>query len=464
MKSPVIHTPVRRRGIVSVLAMLYLMLFTVLAIGFYSASTMAVQVSKNDRSIEQSQLACESGLQFVRYQMGYMNLDPATTDANLLGAVATALASQLNGTSNMGGNSVAVNNGLIYLPSQAGFITLDPNTGTKFRAQIWTSGPFVWTKVTGYGSNASIGRAVQIQFQKASHASTIFNYGVASKSAINMAGNVTIKGATDPTKGSVLSATSGSNPLTMTGSPKISGDFSFSNASGTNSFANGSIAGYKSNSPNFAQHIHSGVTPPLFPYIDTSSYLAYTQNTYSGSGSTLVNTIIPPNTNPNFAGGTTIQGVLYIKAPNHVTFSGNTTITGAIVVENNPSGSLSTNTISFSGNVTAQPMSSLPNNSNFPAGEKALTGAFLLAPNFGVTFTGNFGTIGGSIIASQFTYSGNAGGVVQGTVINLNDSAMSMAGNSDIIIASTGTTNYPAGVSFGNKFAPLPGTYEEVAP
>ena len=470
MKQPQTHRRSSRRGIASVLAMLYLLLFSVLAVGYFAANTLSVQISKNDKASEQAQMAAESGLQFMRYSLGAIVIDPATPDANLEAAVATNLNTLIGSTQNMQGNSVVVSpDGYIYIPSASSYMTVDANTGNRFQAKLWTSGPFVWMKVTGYGPSTSIGRAVQIEFQKATHASSIFNFGVASKSAITMSGNVKIVGQSDPKKGSVLSATAAANPLTMTGAPQISGDFSFSNPSGVNNFANGTIATYKSTDANFSQHVHAGVTPPLFPYVDTSSYLAYTQGTYSGNGSggpTLINQIIPANANPSFTGGTTIKGVLYIKTPNKVKFAGNVTINGAIVVENNPQGNPSTNTLYFGGNVTALPMSSLPTSANFPAGEKALTGAFLLAPTFGVTFTGNFGTIGGSIIASQFAYSGNAGGTVQGSVINLNDNAspMTMAGNSDIIIASTGTSNYPAGVSFGNKFAPLPGTYEEVAP
>ncbi|HWE92868.1 MAG TPA: pilus assembly PilX N-terminal domain-containing protein [Tepidisphaeraceae bacterium] len=457
-----------RHGVASLLAMLYLMLFTALAVGFYSATTMSVQISKNERSIEQAQLAAESGLQFVRYQLGCIDVPVGTQDSALLTTVAGLLDSQIGGTSNMNGHHVTVNNGVIYMPASNEYTMMDSTTNAQFRAAIWQSGAFLVLKVTGYGSNGTVGRAVQLQFQKATHASTIFNYGVASKSAISMSGNVKITGATDPTKGSVLSATAGSVPLIMTGGPQISGDFSYTNASGVNTYANGTIAGYGKTAANFSQHVHAGVTPPLFPTIDTSSYAVYATNTYSSGGSgkgapSLVNTIIPPNTNPSFAGGTTIQGVLYIQTPNQVTFSGDVTVQGAIVVENNPKGDPTTNSISFSGNVSATSISTLPT-ASFSAGERGLTGAFLLAPNFNVSFTGNFGTIGGSIVVSQLSLSGNAGGTVQGTVINLADTSMSLAGNSDIIIASTGTSNYPTGVTFGSKYAPLPGTYEEVAP
>jgi hypothetical protein len=60
--------------------------------------------------------------------------------------------------------------------------------------------------------------------------------------------------------------------------------------------------------------------------------------------------------------------------------------------------------------------------------------------------------------------SGNAGGTVMGSVITLTDTPLSLNGSSEIVIASTGTTEYPAGVFFSSRYAALPDTYEEVKP
>jgi len=154
-----------------------------------------------------------------------------------------------------------------------------------------------------------------------------------------------------------------------------------------------------------------------------------------------------------------------------VKFSGQANITGSIVVEtldpqgnpNNANYSLSANTIEFAGGVTYQGMDKLPTNdpTNFPAAMRSLTGSMLLAPGFAVSFKGNFGAIGGSMLASQVNFSGTAGGTVTGSVINLRDSAMDLSGTSDIIIQSVGTSNYPAGVFFGSHYSPLPQTYAE---
>ncbi len=318
--------------------------------------------------------------------------------------------------------------------------------------------------VTSHGADPTVLRAAQIEYTTAPLASAIFDYGVAAKGPIQMSGNVKIQGATNPAMGSVLSATASSDPLSISGNGSISGDFSYTNAGATPNFGTGTIAGYSSTNPAFNQHIHVGVTAPPFPSVDTVVYAQYATNTFSGSTSnvTLTNAIIPPNTNPSFSGNTVIQGVMYVESPNRVSFSGNCTITGCVVVANNPTGS--SNAITFSGNVHASSISTLPANSTFPAGERTLTGAFILAPDYAVTFSGNFGTIGGSMIADSFSFSGNAGGTVDGSVVALKDVNMVLSGNSDIIIASTGTTNYPPGVSFGNNFVPLPGTYVELTP
>lgn len=452
-----------RPGFASVMAMLYLVLFATLAIGFYAGTTLSVQVAKNDRALTISQIAAESGMRFMRLQLGAITVPPGTTNDALLATVYGLLSTKMNGTSNMGTDTVGMSGSTIAVPSQAGnYIMLDNSTGARFRATVTSSGEFLIVTVWGRGNDANISRALQLSYDKAPRASAIFNYGVVSKGPVTMSGNVTITGATDPAKGSLLSATSSASPLTMSGSGSISGDFSFTNPAAAPSYGTGTIAGLKSNDSGFDSHIHAGVTPPIFPTIDAASYAQYATGTFPGSTDnvTLTNVTIPANTNPSFTGNVTIQGVLYIQTPNKVSFGGNTTVQGAIIVENNPQGT--GNTLNFSGGVQASSISTLP--TTFPAGERALTGAMILAPSFAVSFGGNFGTIGGSLIADQFNFSGNAGGTVQGSVISLKDVPMTLGGNSDITIASTGTSNYPTGVSFGSYYTPLLDTYVEVMP
>jgi hypothetical protein len=471
------HPQRDRRGVTSVLAMLYLVLFSCLAVGFYSAVTTAVQVSANETHSKKSMLSAESGMEFMRYVMGNVDIPHSTPPDQMWPTLCSQIKQQLDGTANVGGQTVPLPTGdVMVLPT----ISLD-SSGSTLSAKLIHSGQQVIVQVTGTGPDPGVTRTVQLSYAQAQRASAIFDYGVASKSAISMGGNAKITGAAGAAaRGSVLSATSSATPIKMSGSPSISGDFSYTNPDGNNSFAGGSIAGYTSGNSNFADHVHKGVTAPEFPTIDSSVFAPFVPAATAPAGPQVITTANPvglsftnirikAGANPKFSANTIIRGVIYVETPNQITFNGAATIQGVIVVQNDPTGGPTTNTMNFSGNLTHQGVETLD-----PAvfgNLTKLTGSFLLAPTFAVTMTGNSNQVGGTIVTSKLAISGNAGANVKGTVINLDDNPLNdpsvpgvdLSGNSDIIIASTGTTNYPAGVVFGTHFAPLPDTYEEVA-
>jgi hypothetical protein len=94
---------------------------------------------------------------------------------------------------------------------------------------------------------------------------------------------------------------------------------------------------------------------------------------------------------------------------------------------------------------------------------KKLKGAYILAPQYRVKMWGNFATVGGSVVAAQFQMGGNAAGTIAGSVIQMREDVMTtIDGNADVVIASTGTTEYPPGISFGEYYTPVPGSYLEV--
>jgi hypothetical protein len=168
-------------------------------------------------------------------------------------------------------------------------------------------------------------------------------------------------------------------------------------------------------------------------------------------------------------GGATINGVLEIQSPNVVRFKGNVTVNGVIIQTPGTPGAYDgvNNQINFGGTVSATPINQLTPTTYGTLPQ--LTGSFLPAPSFAVSMTGNFGAVSGSIIAGTVSMSGNATGTADGSAIATYDSSAAGSGSSvylngstDIIISSTGTSNYPTGMSFGNSYTPLPGTYIEV--
>lgn len=465
-----------RAGYASTIAMLFLMLFVTLSIAFYANVGTAVQSSYNDVSTARARFAAESGMEFIRYQLAVIDIPHYTAPENLFTEVYNDLADAMNDTANLSGGSIALVGNEIRIPGNTSAWIPADNDGGEFRATITKVGQRLRVNVTGRrGSATELARALQLEYAVAQKASSIFDFGVASKSAIALNGNVKIRGtAGNEGNGSVLSTTlTNPTPLTMIGSCEISGDVSFVNPDPSSiAVSNQStIAGFKPSSAEFEKHVHAGVAPPDFPVIDTAVYAPYAVNnitTSNPAGTTFKNIRIKAGANPKFASNTVIQGVCYIEYPNQVEFSGGAQIQGVVVVHTNSTGNEdlnpTNNTIKFAGNVTATPLSSLPATADFPESLRSLSGAMLLAPGFTATFRGNFGSVSGSIIASKLEFSGTAGGTVKGSVINLQDTALTLAGTSDIVIESQGTTDYPDGVFFGSNYAPLPDTYLEVLP
>ena len=475
----------RRRGSTAILAMLFIMLFAALAVGFISTVTTSVSVAGNEQSTSRAMMACDSGMQFMKYHLATLGIPPATPPSQLFDKVYQQLGTKLNNYPNMPAGArtidLAENGTCIRIPGgTTSWIGVDGDGG-GFRAEIrkLQAGEKIEVRVYGrHGGNAAGVRGLKLDYANFPNPAAIFNYGVASKSKISMNGNVTIRGTPgNEQMGSVLSAhTATSVPLTMTGSPQISGHVSFVNPNATPSISSSAtIAGLKPGQAGFADVVHYGVQPPEFPVVDTTAFQQYVPaagttgpsviTSSNPSGNTFKNIRIKAGANPTFNANTLIQGVIWIEQPNQVKFNGGATIQGVIVTatdgNNNASLDVSANSVTFKGGATFQSVSTLPATTDFPASMRSLTGSTLLVPGFSANFGGNFNTIGGTIIASQMSFSGTAGGIIKGSVINLKDTAVTLAGTSDIIIESQGTANYPAGVFFGSHYAPLPYTYEE---
>src|SRR5687768_12813978 len=130
----------RRRGVASALAMLYLVLFSTLAIGFYAAFTMATQTAYNERGARRALAAAESGMEFIRYHLWALNIAYDTPSAELFDNVYNQLGAALNGSANLNGGSIARNGDMILIPGDpTQFIDLNGN-GEAFRLSLVRDG------------------------------------------------------------------------------------------------------------------------------------------------------------------------------------------------------------------------------------------------------------------------------------------------------------------------------------
>jgi len=212
-----------------------------------------------------------------------------------------------------------------------------------------------------------------------------------------------------------------------------------------------------------AQHIFRGVEAPELPEVDSNVFLPFATNAYKPGQKVYQNVIIPPNTDPTFTGDTEIQGVMYIKWPNKISFNSKTVIRGTIIVENGATPSKN-NAISFGGGVEAYGVNTVPT-TDLPedAPVRKILGSTLLAPGFQVSLAGSSGSIGGIMLADSFQFVGGSGGVINGTFIGLGDVEMKFTGGASI--ARTKPSGpIPVGLLFSKTFKPMRDTYVEVRP
>ncbi|HEX8521867.1 MAG TPA: pilus assembly PilX N-terminal domain-containing protein [Tepidisphaeraceae bacterium] len=454
-----------RKGITSVLAMLFLIVFSILAIGFYASTTTSVQITANQQRSNRARLAAESGVQFMRYHLARVSIPSSST--TVLNELYDDLRSSLQGTTNLGGNSISITgtspNQVIYIPSNSSsYIPIDTTDGTGFTAMIKEWGGNIICTVTGRSgpTSSANGKSVSLQFERVTVPWKVFDYAVASKGQVLMQkGSLTgVAGVSTDDIATMMSSKSSGNAITVTGGT-IGGDLNVLDDNQV-SVSGGSVGGTSNTVSIMNAHVHE-VPAPTFPTFDTSVFAQYATNTYS-SGSTLSNVRIPRGTNPKFTGGATIQGILYVESPNTIEFRGNVKLNGFIVFEG--TNDTTKNVIDMSGNFT---WGTLPTGSAYDA-LRSTTGVAILGPTTLMTMSGSSdSTIKGNVILGRFVNAGSADMTIdQGTLMTLDDTSSTASATFNgktVKFKAIGKNNQPSqGVTYSQKYSPVAGSFQEL--
>ena len=449
-----------RRGSTVVLVMIFLVLFTTLAISFSAASNMNLQQARNYKNMQGASLAAESGLEYLLAIIQGVSMPKSDAEADLIGNVAELLAARLDATPNVGSGEVTYVSSVIHVPT----IRID-SSGQSFSADISAVDEAnLLLKVTG--SSAGYARSVSLQIGTKPGTSGVFDYGIASRSKISMTGNASVQGVNNPREGDILSATyTDPEAVKIIGNCNISGDISTSNPDSYVSITGNARIGGETSWDDIQKHLHIGVGNVEFPEVDQTVFEPFATNivdnkTNTNGNKTFENIRIKAGTNPTFSGNITLKGVIFIEQPNSVRFTGNLNLTGVVVTEDAGDNAYTTNVIDFAGNVNSQGVEALPDTAQFHELRK-MPGSMLLAPGFGVKFAGNFGTANGTMAADKFTFVGNAGGIVRGSIICYSDSEFSLTGNAGLRIDRSKYTGEPPGFGKPTRLVALSNTYKE---
>lgn len=436
--------PRNPRGSVLVLSLMFLAIFSAFAAAMASFSGANVQIAENLRKTDATRACAESGLEVIRYWTAKVEIPGTTAPSQRFGVLANSLQTQLTAAGIT--NIVPVVSGSTITMSDVSLLTSNGQSFTAVLTKIDNNN--VRLDVTGHYGTLS--RTIRSNYVFGERAHTVFDFGVVSKGPLSLSGNVDLAGVNiNIESNAYIESLSSLLALSIGGSSSIAGNVKIVNPSAYVCLTGGKAAIGGDSGQDAMQHVEIGVPAAEFPDMAPGVFQSYATNVLSAStdlkkSQTLTNIRIPAGMNPKFTAKTTIQGVLFIEAPNVVEFAGGAHITGVVVTNGSQADDSETNQLKFTGTVDSYPVTQLPQETQF-AGLQSKTGTFIIAPGFAVSFGGNFSTLNGAIAANGVSFSGNAGGTIRGSVINYANREMTLSGNSDLLFNRSGLDQVPAG-------------------
>ena len=432
-----------------IMALLFLTVFTALCTALVTSADLGLQMSNNSRLAMDARLAAESGLAFYACLLQATPIADASTGQTILDSLAAEWSGRLDSSAALGGGSVGYDGTTITIPT----ITFDG--GKTFSAEVTVSaGKVLLLRVDGQvpGRDSQINRSLSIEMELAARGA--FEYGIYAKGPIVIGQNLIYVGANSPEEASMLSGAGGEAISVDSG--YIDGDVGVCEPDAT------IVMGATVNG-----EIFYGANPPE-PEIDGSMFEPFATNIVDSStdvsSGTFTNIRVVAGTNPSFGNGVAIQGVMYIEAPNYVTFTNSVTVTGVIVSEDpGPGAAPENHYVYFKNNLSVFGLDELPHTPEFE-GLHELAGPAFLLPGFTLEFKNNFDTVNGTIAAQQMVVKNNLEATVFGSIIILGDGGLTFKNNSNITVDRSKYDDLSPGIvpTGPEKLTFRPSSYTEV--
>ncbi|MEN6424540.1 MAG: pilus assembly PilX N-terminal domain-containing protein [Phycisphaerales bacterium] len=433
-----------RRGSALVLSLLFVVIFSALAVAVAGMSGANIQIAENHRKLDNARSCAESGLEVLRYWMGKVEISGTTEPDDRFSVLAATLQSELS-AAEATNISPVISTSTIMIPS----VSLDSSMGQTFSAVLTKiNNDNIQLDVTG--CYKSFTRTIRSNYAFGTRANTVFDFGVASKGPVALAGNIDLAGVNLMVESNAyIESENALLALSITGNSQIAGEVKIVNPSAFVDLQGGKAGIGGETGEDAMNHVKIGVDACEFPEMNPAEFTSYATNVLTpamdtSADATYENLRIPAGMNPSFSGQATLKGVIFIEAPNVVTFSGGVDVTAIIVTNGDETDNSGENQIVFTGNVTGHPITDLPQTAQF-TGLHEKIGTFIMAPGFHVGMGGSFSTLSGAIAANGIQMWGNAGGIIQGSIINYSEVQMTLQGNTDLYFNRSGLTEVPAG-------------------
>ena len=432
-------------GAVLIMSMIFVLIFSALAVSMATFSGINVQLASNQCASDSARGCAESGLEVIRYWLSRASISGTTASSERFNQIVATIQNDLTNSS-VTNISISQNGSTISIPN----VTLDSDSDQYFSATIsQISDDTLRIDVTG--TCGSTTRAIRAHYLFGTRANTVFDFGVASRGPLSLSGNIEMEGANISVESNAYIESEDSIlALSIIGNSHIAGNVKIVNPIATVDLQGGQAGiGGETGQDAIDNHVEFGVPNTEFPEPVPSLFASYATNVVDANTDTSVdltleNIKIKAGTNPIFSGQATLKGVVFIETPNVVTFTGNANLTAIVIGDGDWTDDSGTNQLNFLGNVESLPISELPAEAQFE-GLHDQTGTFIMAPGFHVSFGGTFASLSGAIAGNGIEFSGNAGGTINGSIINYSSEEVTLTGNSDLQFNRSGLTAVPAG-------------------
>ena len=456
-----VHT--KRKGAVLIIAMIFVVIFSALAVSMAAMSGTNVQLASNHHKVDCALSSAASGLEVQRHWLAPVTMPSSTPQANYFSTIVNTLQYDLD--ANSISNITLQNDGSI-LP-----VSLNSTTGQTFTGQMHISDSNSNVlEVFSIGGDPQITRTIKVDFDIEPYKWPIFNYGLATKGPLSYTGNPLTTAATasweaDIYVESYVDGVANPTAISVAGNTNFNGNIMIGNPDANVSFGGDVLIDGDHNQTAIDNHVFIGVDPVVFPEPDTARFQPYAtgdtidSSTDLNASNILVNCSIAAGTNPTFPKSVIIQGILLIESPNVITFTRNVALQGIIVGEGDVTADPVTDRIDVLGNFASGPY---PPSIEFDA-IRGEVGSSIVAPGFAMSFQGNFSTLEGVVAVSGVTFSGNVAAQIKGTIINYSDQPMVVEGNASMTFDRQASTKVPAGFDTHRVLTYKPSSYDEFA-
>ena len=213
----------RRGGFALIVSMIFVLLFTALALSVATFSSASVVVADNHRQADRARAVAESGLEIVRLWLSKISISGNTPPAERFPQIAALLLDYL--AANHTNVTAYYDTDTVYIQP----VQLDADNEQRFAAQIRQSGAET-IDVVVTGQYRQFSKQIAVKYIFGTRADTVFDFGVATKGPLSLAGNIELEGVKVSVDASVyIESESSSLALSITGNSQIAGDVSIVN-------------------------------------------------------------------------------------------------------------------------------------------------------------------------------------------------------------------------------------------